>query len=358
MLHFNLFNLIFNMKFAKLGNTQINVSKICLGTMTWGEQNTQQDAFDQMNFAMEKGINFFDTAELYSVPPKKETFGSTETIIGKWLTEKRCREKIILATKVVGRSGMKWFRNKETRLNETQIFEAINGSLKRLGTDYIDLYQLHWPDRQSNFFGKLDYEHKDESDFIEIKTQLISLDKLVKQGKIRYIGLSNETPWGLMKFLSLSEKHALPRVVSIQNPYSLLNRSFEVGLAEISVREKCGLLAYSPLAFGMLTGKYDDGKNPKGARLTKYSGVYTRYTKNKGKIISKEYNTLAKDFGLTPTQMALAFVNSKKFVTSNIIGATSLSQLEENINSVDIDLNHDLEEKINLIHQNQPNPCP
>ena len=346
------------MKFAKLGNTDLEVSKICLGTMTWGEQNTQKEAFDQMNYAFDNGINFFDTAELYSVPPRKETFGSTEKIIGKWLDQNCCREKIILATKVVGRSGMKWFRNKETRLNEEQIFEALEGSLKRLNTDYIDLYQLHWPDRKSNFFGKLGYVHEDESDFIEIKTQLESLQKLVKQGKIRYIGLSNETPWGLMQFVSLSNKHNLPKVVSVQNPYSLLNRSYEIGLAEISIREKCGLLAYSPLAFGMLTGKYDHDKSPEGARLTIYSNIYTRYTKDKGRAASKQYNKLAKDSGLKPSQMALAFVNSQKFVTSNIIGATNLSQLEENISSIDISLNSDIINQINTIHENQPNPCP
>ncbi len=346
------------MKFTKLGNTEISVSKICLGTMTWGEQNSEEEAFDQMNFAVEKGINFFDTAELYSVPPKKETFGNTEKIIGNWLTQKGCREKIILATKVVGRSGMKWFRNKETRLHESQIFQALEGSLKRLKTDYIDLYQLHWPDRKSNFFGKLGYQHEEEDDFIEIKTQLESLEKLVAQGKIRYIGLSNETPWGLMKFLSLSEKYSLPRVVSVQNPYSLLNRSYEVGLAEISIRERCGLLAYSPLAFGMLTGKYDDQRYPEGARLSIYKNIYTRYTKEKGVTYSKIYNALAKDYGLTPTQMALAYVNSKEFVTSNIIGATNLNQLDENINSIYVELNKELLEKIDIIHDKQPYPCP
>ena len=231
------------MKYRKLGNTNIDVSLICLGTMTWGEQNSEKEAFEQMDFSLDKGINFFDTAELYSVPPKKETFGSTEKIIGKWFKERKNREKIILATKVVGRSGMKWFRGKETRLNKEQILEAVEGSLMRLQTDYIDLYQIHWPDRKSNFFGKLGYEHQEESDIITIKEQLEVLGTLVKSGKIRHIGLSNETPWGLMKFISLAEQYDLPRVVSIQNPYSLLNRSFEVGLAEISIREKSGLLA-------------------------------------------------------------------------------------------------------------------
>ena len=232
------------MKYNKLGNTNIDVSLICLGTMTWGEQNSEEEGFQQMDLAISEGVNFFDTAELYSVPPKKETWGMTEKIIGNWLKSRKCRNKVIIASKVVGRSGMKWFRNKETRLNEQQINEAIDGSLKRLKTDYIDLYQLHWPDRKSNFFGKLGYKFEEESDFIDLKLQLEVLSDNVKKGKIRYIGLSNETPWGLMKFLSLAEKFGLPRIVSVQNPYSLLNRSYEVGMAEISIREKCGLLAY------------------------------------------------------------------------------------------------------------------
>ena len=346
------------MQYKKLGNSDIQVSIICLGTMTWGEQNTENEGFDQMDYALENGVNFFDTAELYSVPPKKETFGSTEKIIGKWMQSKKCREKIILATKVVGRSGMKWFRGKETRLNEEQISLAIEGSLKRLKTDYIDLYQLHWPDRKANFFGKLCYEHHEEEDLIDIRKQLEVLDKFVKQGKIRLVGLSNETPWGLMKFISMSEEFKLPRVVSVQNPYSLLNRSYEVGMAEISIRENCGLLAYSPLAFGMLTGKYDDGKLPSGARLTLFSDMYTRYTKEKGRNESKKFNYLAKESGLSPTDMALAFVNSRDFVTSNIIGATNIEQLQQNINSFKINLDENIISEINKIHDKNPFPCP
>ena len=346
------------MKYKKLGKTNVDVSLICLGTMTWGEQNTEVEGFSQMDYALENGINFFDTAELYSVPPRKETFGSTEIIIGNWLRNKKCREKIILATKVVGRSGMKWFRGKETRLNEEQITNAIEGSLKRLQTDYIDLYQLHWPDRKANFFGKLGYEHHEENDIIDIKVQLEVLDKLVKQGKIRFIGLSNETPWGLMKFLSLSDKYDLPRVVSVQNPYSLLNRSYEVGMAEISIRESCGLLAYSPLAFGMLTGKYDDDSFPDGARLTLFGDMFTRYTKEKGKKESKKFNNLAKQSGLSPSQMALAFVNSRDFVTSNIFGATNIDQLKENVDSFEIALDDDLISEIEKINQENPYPCP
>ena len=346
------------MKYRKLGNTNIDVSLICLGTMTWGEQNSEKEAFEQMDFSLDKGINFFDTAELYSVPPKKETFGSTEKIIGNWFKERKKREKIILATKVVGRSGMKWFRGKETRLNKEQILEAVEGSLMRLQTDYIDLYQIHWPDRKSNFFGKLGYEHQEESDIITIKEQLEVLGTLVKSGKIRHIGLSNETPWGLMKFISLAEQYDLPRVVSIQNPYSLLNRSFEVGLAEISIREKSGLLAYSPLGFGMLTGKYDNGQNPDDARLTLFGDMFTRYTKPKGRKVALKLNILALDNDLTPTQMALSYVNSRPFITSNIIGATKMDQLKENIESVEIELNEEIIEEIENIHIQDPYPCP
>ena len=346
------------MEYRKLGNTNIEVSVICLGTMTWGEQNNEKEAFSQMDCAVDYGVNFFDTAELYSVPPKKETWGSTEKIIGDWLKDRNCREKVILATKVTGRSGMKWFRNKETRLNKEQINLAVEGSLKRLKTDYIDLYQLHWPDRKSNFFGKLSYQHQVEDEFIEIDEQLDVLSELVKSGKVRYIGLSNETPWGVMKFLSVAERLNFPKIVSIQNPYSLLNRSYEVGLAEISMREKCGLLAYSPLAFGMLTGKYDNGSKPDGARLTLFGEMFTRYTKPKGLKYSEKFNDLAKNFSLSPTQMALAFVNSRDFLTSNIIGATNLEQLKENIESYNINLSSELLDQIEKISNENPFPCP
>ena len=346
------------MEYRKLGNTDIDVSIICLGTMTWGEQNNKKEAFSQMDCALDYGVNFFDTAELYSVPPRKETWGSTEKIIGDWLEERGCREKVILATKVTGRSGMKWFRNKETRLNKEQINLAVDGSLKRLKTDYIDLYQLHWPDRKSNFFGQLSYKHQNDDDFVEIEEQLGVLSELVESGKVRYIGLSNETPWGLMKFLSIAERLDFPRVVSIQNPYSLLNRSYEVGLAEISIREKCGLLAYSPLAFGMLTGKYDNGSKPDGARLTLFGNMFTRYTKPKGLKYSEKFNDLAKRFNISPTQMALAFVNSRDFLTSNIIGATNLQQLKENIESYKVKLSEDILDEIEKISEENPFPCP
>ena len=346
------------MEYRKLGNTGIDVSVICLGTMTWGEQNNQEEAFAQMDCAMDYGVNFFDTAELYSVPPRKETWGSTEKIIGDWLEDRKCRDKVILATKVTGRSGMKWFRNKETRLNREQINLAIEGSLKRLKTDYIDLYQLHWPDRKSNFFGQLSYKHQNDDEYVEIEDQLEILSDLVKSGKVRYVGLSNETPWGVMKFISCAERLNFPKVVSIQNPYSLLNRSYEVGLAEISMREKCGLLAYSPLAFGMLTGKYDNGSKPDGARLTLFGEMFTRYTKPKGLKYSEKFNDLAKKFDMSPTQMALAFVNSRDFLTSNIIGATNIDQLKENIESFSIRLSSEILEEIEKISNENPFPCP
>ena len=310
-----------------------------------------------MNFSFEKGVNFFDTAELYSVPPKKETFGSTETIIGNWFKQKKCRDKIILASKVVGRSGMKWFRNKETRLNKEQMTDALNGSLKRLSTDYIDLYQLHWPDRKSNFFGKLGYEHVQESDFIDIKSQLEVLKKFVDDGKVRYVGLSNETPWGVMKFLSIADQYDLPRMVSIQNPYSLLNRTFEIGLSEIAHRESVGLLPYSPLAFGVLSGKYLGGKRPEGARLTLFDR-FSRYSNLQATRATEAYAALASEHGLSPTEMALAFVTSRPFVTSNIIGATTIAQLKENIDTHDLILSDAVLDGIEAIHTSQPNPSP
>ena len=345
------------MNYKKLGNTDLKVSTICLGTMTWGEQNTEQEGFEQMDFALDQGVNFWDTAEIYSIPPKAETFGHTEIIIGNWFKKTKKREKVILATKVAG-PMRSYVRGGGNQFGIKNMTEAIDGSLKRLQTDYIDLYQLHWPDRQSNFFGKLGYKFEEESDFIDLKLQLEVLSDNVKKGKIRYIGLSNETPWGLMKFLSLAEKFGLPRIVSVQNPYSLLNRSYEVGMAEISIREKCGLLAYSPLAFGMLTGKYDNGAKPDGARLTLYSNMYTRYTKPKGLKYSEKFNSLAREHGLTPVQMALGFVNSRDFLTSNIIGATDLEQLKDNIDSFKINLTDEVISEIEKIHDENPYPCP
>ena len=300
------------METKKLGNTDIDVSLICLGTMTWGQQNTQSEAFEQMDYALENGVNFFDTAELYSVPPKAETQGSTETIIGNWFDERKNRDQVVLATKVTGRSGMNWFRGEESRLSRKHVLEAVEGSLTRLKTDYIDLYQLHWPDRATNFFGQLGYHHKADDDAIALEESLEALDELVKSGKVRHVGLSNETPWGMMESLRLAREKNLPRVMSVQNPYSLLNRSYEVGCAEISIREECGLLAYSPLAFGMLTGKYNDGAWPEKGRLTLFE-QFQRYQNDRARAATLHYCEIAQKYGLTPTQMALAYVNSRPF---------------------------------------------
>ena len=279
------------MNYKKLGNTDLNVSTICLGTMTWGEQNSQEEGFEQMDYALEKGINFFDTAELYAVPPKKETYGKTEEIIGNWFNTKKNREKIILATKIAG-NGLSWIRNGGFQYDEKNITEAIEKSLARLKTDYIDLYQLHWPERKSNYFGKLAYQHQEqEEEWNDFEKILIILNKFIKQGKIRHIGLSNETAWGLTKFLEISKIKNLPRIASIQNPYNLLNRTHEVGLAEISVREKSGLLAYSPLASGYLSGKYRNGQMPKNSRMHLFFEFWPRYrTPNAEKVIDEYFN--------------------------------------------------------------------
>ena len=346
------------MKFKKLGNTNLDVSLICLGTMNMGEQNTQKEAFEQMDYSVEKGVNFFDTAEVYSVPPKKETQGITEEIIGNWLDERKNRDKIILATKIVG-PGPSWIRNGGGNYNEKNISSAIDGSLKRLKTDYIDLYQLHWPERKTNYFGRRDYDHdiKDEK-WNSFESVLKSLKKFVDQGKIRYIGVSNETPWGFSKFLEIADKLKLPKIVSVQNPYNLLNRSYDIGMSEISCREKVGLLAYSPLAIGYLTGKYMNNKKPKNSRIDLFGDFWTRYKETNAKKAVVDYYNLAKESGLSLAQLALAFVNSRPFTTSNIIGATTMEQLKENIKSVEVDLDEKIIEKINLIHANNPNPTP
>ena len=346
------------MEFRKLGNTDIEVSLICLGTMTWGEQNSEKEAHEQLDYALDSGINFIDTAELYPVPPKKETQGLTDQYIGNWIGLRKNRDKFILASKVTGRSGMDWFRGSETRLDRDNILQSVEDSLKRLKTDYIDLLQLHWPDRKSNFFGNLDYKHSKEDDFILLELQLEALAELAKSGKVRYIGLSNETPWGVAKFLELSKTNNLPRIVSVQNPYSLLNRSFEIGLSEIAIRENCGLLAYSPLAFGVLSGKYLGGKKPKGARLTLFGDQFTRYTKERSIQATEEYERIAKKHNLDFAQMSLAFINRQPFLTSNIIGATTMEQLKSNIGSLGISLSEDIISDIETVHSSNPNPSP
>ena len=345
------------MNFKKLGSTDFKVSTICLGTMTWGEQNNQKDAFEQMDYAIENGINFFDTAELYAVPPKEETYGRSESYIGEWFEEKKNRDKVILASKVTGRSGIKWMRGEDTRLDKKNIVKALADSLKRLKTDYLDLYQLHWPDRKTNFFGQLGYEHDQNDDSIPLEETLEVLNDIVKKGMVRYIGISNETPWGAMQFIKIAEKKKLAKIVSIQNPYNLLNRTYEVGLAEVSVREQCGLLAYSPLAFGVLSGKYLNGQWPEKARLTLFK-EFTRYINPIAIKCTEEYVKIAKENNLNPAQMALAYINAKPFVTSNIIGATTIDQLKENIKSVNVKLDKKVIEKIEEVHKQNPNPSP
>ncbi|TNE79171.1 MAG: NADP(H)-dependent aldo-keto reductase [Gammaproteobacteria bacterium] len=345
------------MQTRKLGNTDIDVSLICLGTMTWGEQNSEQEAFEQLDYATAEGVNFIDAAEMYPVPPRAETQGLTETYLGNWLARRGRRDDLVIASKVAGPgNGLTYLRN-GPRLTREHIREACDASLKRLQTDYIDLYQVHWPDRGTNFFGKLGYQHNPEEAFTPIEETLGALAELVKEGKVRHVGLSNETPWGTMEYLRLARENNWPRVVSIQNPYSLLNRTFEVGLAEFAHREQTGLLAYSPLAFGMLSGKYLGGKWPEKGRLTLYER-FSRYSGERGMDATRAYVELAHKHDLSPVQMALAYVNSRSFVTSNIIGATTLDQLRENIASERLELSADVLEAIEAIHREFTYPCP
>ena len=346
------------MKYRKLGNTDIDVSVICLGTMTWGDQNTQKDGFDQMDYALERGINFFDTAELYSVMPKKETYGKTEEIIGNWIKEKKKRDKIFLASKISG-NGPSWIRegDKNLKFDKKNLNLAIDASLQRLQTDYIDLYQLHWPERKVPKFGKLDFEYDPyDNEWTQIDEVLEGLSDLIKAGKIRHIGLSNETPWGVMKFLQTSKEKNLPRMVSIQNAYSLVNRVFDIGHSEVAIREQCGLLAYSPLAGGRLSGKYINDQ-PKNARFTLWPSNFDRHHTVRGEVAISKYIELAKKFNIAPSTFANAYVNDRPFVTSNIIGATSMHQLKENIDSIDITLSKEILEEIENIHLSDPSPC-
>ncbi len=346
------------MKFKKLGSTDLKVSLICLGTMTWGEQNTQEEGFEQMDYALDRGVNFFDTAELYAIPPKAKTYGKTEEIIGNWFKLRKNRNKIILASKIAG-PGLKWIRGGGSQYSPESIEDALHNSLKRLQTDYIDLYQLHWPERNTNYFGDLDYEHNiNEKSWNSFESILKTLKKFIDQGKIKYIGLSNETPWGFSKFLEIAKDQKLPRVVSVQNPYSLINRSYEIGMSEISMREKAGLLAYSPLAVGYLTGKYRNKKIPKNSRLDLFYENYPRYHNERTYEAVDEYFKIAQKYKISLSQLSLAFVNSRDFVTSNIIGATTMDQLKENIDSIDIGLEENIMHEINLIHEKIPNPAP
>ncbi|MCC5882871.1 MAG: NADP(H)-dependent aldo-keto reductase [Halomonas sp.] len=343
------------MQTRPLGDTGIEVSRLCLGTMTFGEQNSEVEAHEQLDRAVAFGINFIDTAEMYPVPPRGETQGLTESYIGSWLKRRDSRDDVIIATKVTG-PGLEHIRG-GTRLTREQIRQALDASLKRLKTDYVDLYQLHWPERSTNYFGKLGYEHDEEEATCSLEETLGVLKELVDAGKVRAIGLSNETPWGVMKSLQLAERLDLPRIVSVQNPYNLLNRTFEVGLAEIAHRENVGLLAYSPLGFGVLSGKYLQGARPPDARLTLFER-FKRYTSPLAEEATQAYVDIAREHDLDPAQMALAFVNSRSFLTSNIIGATTMEQLEDNLNSESLKLEQSTLDAIEEVHRRIPNPCP
>lgn len=344
------------MRYTKLPHSTLEVSKIGLGTMTFGEQNTRDDACSQLDYALERGVNFIDTAEMYPVPPDGKTQGLTEAYIGHWLEKSGKREKVVLASKVAGPTRVNHIREK-MGLDHRNIHQAIDDTLTRLKTDYLDLYQLHWPQRQSNYFGRLNYQEADSHDDIPLIETLEAMTDLVKAGKVRYIGVSNETPWGVMTYLRLAEKHDLPRMVTIQNPYNLLNRTFEIGLSEISHFEGVQLLAYSPLAFGVLSGKYLNGERPSGARCTEYER-FQRYFTPLGMEATAAYVNLAREHQLDPAQMALAFVNQRSFVGSNIIGATNLEQLASNIDSIDVTLSDELLAQIEHIAVRYSNPCP
>lgn len=346
------------MNFSNLPHTDIEVSKICLGTMTWGKQNTEAEGHEQMDYAVDKGINFFDTAELYPIPAHHDRLSVTEKIIGTWFKKNNNRDKIVLGTKIAGKAEFTKFI-RATGFTPESIRSAVDGSLERLQTNYIDLYQLHWPERTTNYFGKRGYEHDVSNHWQDNIHQILeTLRDLIREGKIRHVGISNETPWGAMRFLMESKVHAsLPRTITIQNPYNLLNRLFEVGLSEISIREKVGLLAYSPLGFGALSGKYLGGMRPATSRITLFPN-YNRYTSEQAIKATEKYHKLAQDHDLSMAQMALAFVNTRPFVTSNIIGATSMKQLQENIASIDVKLSDEVLQGIEEIHNEIPNPSP
>ena len=344
------------MEYRKLGNTEVLVSVICLGTMNWGEQNTEAEAVEQMDYAVEQGINFFDTAELYPIPPNASSQGRTETYIGNWFKKTGKRKNIFLASKVVGPTEFRNMRGGvEPRLDSKNIKTAIEGSLKRLQTEVIDLYQIHWPQRDTNFFGKRGYTF-DGSEDSGIEEVLEAMGELVAEGKVRYIGLSNETPWGVMEYLRLAKEKGYPKIVSIQNPYSLIMREYEIGLAEISIREKVGLLAYSPLSMGVLSGKYLGGKFPKNSRFDYSKRNNERYNPKEAQKAIEAYVKLAKKFHLDPAQMALAFVNQQKFLTSTIIGARTMQQLKTDIASIELKLSEKVLQEIEAIYREMPDP--
>ena len=346
------------MNYKKLGSTDVDVSTICLGTMTWGEQNSKADGFEQMDYAIDNGVNFWDTAEIYAIPMREETYGETENIIGEWFKKTKKRDKVILATKVSGPTSKEYIRGGGCSYDKKSMSEALEKSLKRMQTDYIDLYQLHWPERSTNFFGKQGYEHdSNEKNWIAFEEILENLKKFVDAGKIRYVGLSNETAWGLAKCLELSKLKNLPKMMAVQNPYNLLNRTYEVGLAEISVREQSGLLAYSPLAFGYLTGKYRNNNMPKGSRIDLFKD-FTRYNNENSIKAIEEYYKISQKFNLDFAQMSIKFCEIQPFVTSVIIGATTMQQLKTNVESVNVKLNDEIINEINEIQKKYPNPCP
>lgn len=345
------------MKYTTLPQTDIKVSKICLGTMTYGQQNTEEEAHEQLSYALDQGINFIDTAEMYSIPGRKETQGSTERYIGTWLKDQK-REDLVVATKITG--PMPYFNYLRDNLGFSRevIHSALDQSLKRLQTDYVDVYQLHWPERNVNFFGQRNYVHKEDEAWTDNFQEVIeTLDGLVKDGKIRHYGVSNETSWGVMRQLQESEKHGLTRCKTIQNPYSLLNRTFEINLAEVSLREQVGLLAYSPLAFGVLSGKYLGGRMPEKSRIKLFPN-YSRYSNPQALHLTEKYKEMADRHGMSLTHLSLAFVNQRPFVTSNIIGATTMEQLKENISSIEVELSDEMLAEIDEIQKLQPNPAP
>ena len=346
------------MKYTTLSNTDIKVSKICLGTMTWGNQNTEAEAFEQMNYALGQGVNFFDTAELYPVPATPDTYADTERIIGNWFQKTGNREKVVLASKIAG--GGDYTKHIRTGgFTKQNIIQAIEGSLQRLQTDYLDLYQLHWPSRGVNCFGVRDYPYQTTTKEAENHLEILeTLHAFVKAGTIRAIGLSNETPWGTMKYLETAAAHNFARPVSIQNSYSMIHRGYEVGMSEVSLREDIGLLAYSPLAQGVLSGKYLDGKSPEGSRGNLFPRFIARYMGDASIEAVKRYQSIANKHGITLTELSLAFVNQLPFVTSNIIGATKMSQLKENIGSIYIDLSKETLQEIQEVHAMIPNPAP
>ena len=345
------------MKYTVLPDTDIKVSKICLGTMTFGQQNTEADGHAQMDYAVANGINFFDTAEMYSVPAREETYGSTEKILGTWFEKSGKRDEIVLASKIAGPNPNFGYMREKNDFSPASLKYALDKSLQRLQTDYIDLYQLHWPERKTNFFGKRGFVVENDAWEDNIQLVLKTMDGFVKEGKIKHIGLSNETPWGIMRFLEESKYHNLPKIKTIQNPYSLLNRQFEVGSAEICIRENIGLFAYSPMAFGVLSGKFLTGESHPNARI-KLFPQFSRYNSSQSTEATRKYVAIAEKHGLSAAQMALAFVNQQAFVTSNIIGATTLEQLKENIASIDVVLSEEIINEINAVHAAIPDPAP